>query len=99
MVNATDRPIEALLEGQIDLAVVTSEVDDKRLVTTPLFEDELVAVVAPSHPFAKRSHVEPDDFADEHLIVYTADRQRQLHVPPHPRARPASSRRACRRCR
>ena len=74
MVNATNRPIEALLEGQIDLAVVTSEVDDKRLVTTPLFEDELVAVVAPSHPFAKRSHVEPDDFADEHLIVYTADR-------------------------
>ena len=33
MVNATDRPIEALLEGQIDLAVVTSDVDDKRLVT------------------------------------------------------------------
>ena len=31
MVNATDRPIEALLEGQIDLAVVTSEVDDKRV--------------------------------------------------------------------
>ena len=26
MVNATDRPIEALLEGQIDLAVVTSDV-------------------------------------------------------------------------
>ncbi len=74
MVNATDRPIEALLEGQIDLAIVTSEVDDKRLVTAPLFEDELVAVVAPSHPFAKRSYIEPDDFAEEHLIIYTADR-------------------------
>ena len=74
MVNATDRPIEALLEGQIDLAIVTSEVDDKRLVTAPLFEDELVAVVAPSHPFARRSHIEPDDFAEEHLIIYTADR-------------------------
>jgi LysR family transcriptional regulator for metE and metH len=74
MVNATNRPVEALLEGQIDLAVVTSEVDDKRLVSTPLFEDELVAVVAPSHPFARRSYVEADDFADEHLIIYTADR-------------------------
>jgi LysR family transcriptional regulator for metE and metH len=74
MVNATDRPIEALLEGQIDLAIVTSEPDDKRLTSQPLFEDELVAVVPPSHPFAKRPHVEPDDFADEHLIVYTADR-------------------------
>jgi LysR family transcriptional regulator for metE and metH len=74
MVNATNRPIEALLEGQIDLAVVTSEVDDKRLAVSALFEDELVAVVAPSHPFAKRGHVEAEDFADEHLIIYTADR-------------------------
>jgi LysR family transcriptional regulator, regulator for metE and metH len=74
MVNATDRPIEALLDGQIDLAVVTSEVDDKRLATTPLFEDEFVAVVSPSHPFAKRAYIEPQDFADEHLIVYRAER-------------------------
>lgn len=75
MVNATDRPIDALLEGQIDLAVVTSEVDDKRLSTAPLFEDELVAVVPASHPFAKRVYVEPEDFAEEHLIIYKADRQ------------------------
>jgi LysR family transcriptional regulator for metE and metH len=74
MVNATDRPIEALLEGQIDLAVVTSEVDDKRLASVALFEDELVAVVAPTHPFAKRSYIEPEDFAEEHLIIYKADR-------------------------
>jgi LysR family transcriptional regulator, regulator for metE and metH len=74
MVNATDRPIEALLEGQIDLAVVTSEVDDKRLQSVRLFEDELVAVVAPTHPFAKRTWIEPIDFAEEHLIIYTADR-------------------------
>jgi LysR family transcriptional regulator, regulator for metE and metH len=74
MVNATDRPIEALLEGQIDLAVVTSEVNDKRLLTSPLFDDELVAVVAPSHPFGTRTFIEPDDFTEEHLIIYTADR-------------------------
>jgi LysR family transcriptional regulator for metE and metH len=74
MVNATDRPIEALLEGQIDLAVVTSDVDDKRLAVSPLFEDELVAIVPVTHPFAKRSSVEPDDFAEEHLIMYKAER-------------------------
>lgn len=74
MVNATDRPLEALLEGQIDLAVVTSDVDDKRLATAPLFEDELVAVVSPTHPFAKRACIEPEDFAEEHLIIYKADR-------------------------
>lgn len=74
MVNATERPIEALLEGQIDLAVVTSDVTDKRLQSVPLFDDELVAVMAPTHPFAKRSSIEPDDFAEEHLIIYTAAR-------------------------
>jgi LysR family transcriptional regulator for metE and metH len=74
MVNATDRPIDALLEGQIDLAVVTSEVDDKRLHTQLLFEDELVAVVPATHPFAKRSSIEAIDFAEEHLIIYKADR-------------------------
>ena len=74
IVNATDRPIEALLEGQIDLAVITSEVEDKRLTVTALFEDELVAVVPPSHPFAKRAFVDPDDFAEEHLIIYKAER-------------------------
>ena len=74
MVNATDRPIDALLEGQIDLAVVTSEIEDKRLVTSPLFEDELVAVVPPTHPFAKRAWIDATDFAEEHLIIYKADR-------------------------
>jgi LysR family transcriptional regulator for metE and metH len=74
MVNATDRPVEALLAGEIDLAVVTSEIDDKRLITEALFEDELVAVVGPAHPFARRAYVEPSDFADEHLIIYKADR-------------------------
>jgi LysR family transcriptional regulator for metE and metH len=73
-VSATERPIEALLEGQIDLAIVTSEVDDQRIVVSPLFQDELVVVVAPTHPFARRTFVDPDDLADEHLIVYTIDR-------------------------
>jgi LysR family transcriptional regulator for metE and metH len=73
-VEATKRPIEALLEGQIDLAVVTSTVTDKRLAAEPLFEDELIAVVAPDHPFARRAFVAPEDFAEEHLIIYSADR-------------------------
>jgi LysR family transcriptional regulator for metE and metH len=75
MVNATDRPIEALLEGQIDLAIVTSEIDDRRLDIEALFDDELVAVVSPTHPFAKRSFIQPEDFAEEHLIIYSADPQ------------------------
>ena len=48
-------------------------------MTTPLFEDELVAVVAPSHPFAKRSHVEPETSPTSICIVYNRRSRRQLH--------------------
>ncbi|MGE3273764.1 MAG: LysR substrate-binding domain-containing protein [Vicinamibacterales bacterium] len=74
-VQWTDRPFEALLGGQIDLAVVTSATSDRRVTLTPLFEDELVAITAPDHPFAARRWIEPKDFAEEHLIIYSADRQ------------------------
>jgi LysR family transcriptional regulator, regulator for metE and metH len=66
-------------------------VDDKRLAAQPLFDDELVAVVAPSHPFASRASIQPEDFAEEHLIIYRADPQdsdtfmrilRPAHVEP-----------------
>jgi LysR family transcriptional regulator for metE and metH len=74
-VNATDRPFDALLEGAIDLAMATDEVTDARLRTRPLFEDEWVAVVGPAHPLWKRAFLEPADLADQHLIIYKADRR------------------------
>jgi LysR family transcriptional regulator for metE and metH len=85
-VSATTRPVEALLEGKIDVGFVTDPVSDPRVAITPMFKDELVAVVAPGHPFAARAHVEPDDFADTHLLLYTADRRdsyifRQILTP------------------
>lgn len=76
VVNATGRPIEALREGEIDLAVITDEdVNDPRVVVRPLFADELVAIVAPQHRFAKRAWITADDLAGEHLIMYKADRK------------------------
>src|SRR5262245_6781673 len=40
VVNVTDHPIEALLDGVIDLAVATDEITDARLATRALFDDE-----------------------------------------------------------
>jgi LysR family transcriptional regulator for metE and metH len=69
--EATRRPIEALLAGKIDVAIMHNPVRDDRIESTPLFEDEMVVVAAPSHPLAKAAFVRPEDFADEHLLVYT----------------------------
>jgi LysR family transcriptional regulator, regulator for metE and metH len=70
--EATMRPLEALLEGELDVAVVTDEVHDERFVTRPLFRDEQVVLVSPSHPLAKRRAIEPSALSGEHLMLYSA---------------------------
>jgi LysR family transcriptional regulator for metE and metH len=70
--DATDRPVDALLAGRIDLAILTAPVRDRRLRVRPLFADEMVAIVAPSHPLAKRSWLSPRDLAAEHLLLYAS---------------------------
>ena len=73
-VDSTTRPVEALLEGKLDLAVVTNEVDDRRIAVRPLFRDELVLVVSPEHRLAGRRHVPVSELASEHLLIYSSSR-------------------------
>ena len=69
--EATRRPIPALLRGELDLAIISSDVRDRRLKVQPLFQDELVAIVAPGHHWTARRVVDARDFADQHLIMYS----------------------------
>jgi len=68
--DVTRRPIPALARGQIDVAIVARDVKSPRFTVTELFSDELVAVVAPDHPWASRKFVEASDFTTEHLFMY-----------------------------
>ena len=70
--EATERPVEALLEGRLDLAILTNDVDDRRLRLRPLFTDEMVAIVSRSHRFAGRTWLTPRELASEHLLVYSS---------------------------
>ena len=67
---ATADPIPALLDGRIDLAFCNDRVRDRRLVERPLFGDELVVVMAPTHRLAARPYIQAKDFADETIIIY-----------------------------
>jgi LysR family transcriptional regulator for metE and metH len=69
-VSATSAPIAALLEGRLDLAVVSDRVLDRRVVTRPLFDDEMVVVMTPGHPLAAKAFIEARDFAGETLLSY-----------------------------
>ncbi len=71
-VNATDRPIEALVADDIDLALISEGgTRDRRVTTRPLFYDEYVALVPPSHALADRPFVRAEDFVNETFLSYS----------------------------
>ena len=69
-VAATGRPVESLIAGTIDLAIVSSPVTDRRLATRAVFEDELMVMASKHHRFARQTHVKLADMRDETLFVY-----------------------------
>ena len=68
--EATQHPLPYLLDGRLDLAIVSDPVRDRRLVTRRLFDTEMVVIVAPRHALATQPYVRVEDFAHETLIIY-----------------------------
>ena len=70
--DATDRPVAALLDGHVDLAILVHAVADPRLRLRTLFTDEMVAVVASSSPLARRRWISAEELAVQHLLLYSS---------------------------
>lgn len=70
VVEATPDPYDALREGKVDLAIICDKVRDRRIEFTPLFLDEAVAVLPPTHRLARKPFLAPEDFVDETLLLY-----------------------------
>ena len=66
----TQSTVERLLEGELDLGLLTLPVVHTRLRVLPLGRDELVATVAPGHAWSNRKRVQPEDFAEQPLLIY-----------------------------
>ncbi|HYK43007.1 MAG TPA: LysR family transcriptional regulator [Thermoanaerobaculia bacterium] len=73
--EATRRPLPALLEGALDVAIVSAGVRNSKLRLTPLFRDEMVVVLPAGHRLAAARVVSALDFAPETLITYAAPRE------------------------
>jgi LysR family transcriptional regulator, regulator for metE and metH len=71
VVEATRRPLDALADGRLDLAIVKKDGAAGEFVRVPLFEDEMVAVVAPRHRLARARAVRAKDIAPETLLHYS----------------------------
>jgi LysR family transcriptional regulator, regulator for metE and metH len=75
--------IEALLNEQIDIAIVSKlERDLDRVRLHELFDDELLAIVAADHAWVRKPYVTAADFTATHLVLYDSyDPDRTPPVP------------------
>lgn len=72
------RSLESVLNREVDFAIVSTPVQDPRLVVQVIHRDDLVLVVPPSHPFATRESIKPDEITRFPLLLLKQGRQRSL---------------------
>jgi LysR family transcriptional regulator for metE and metH len=68
-IDRTHAPVEALLTGDVDVALLTTAKVPQRVLEAPLFHDEIVFVVAAGHPLALRGAIRAADLLEYPLIV------------------------------
>ncbi|RME63616.1 MAG: LysR family transcriptional regulator, partial [Nitrospirae bacterium] len=68
-VGNTKRIVELLKGGNIDIGLVEGEVPKQKITSEKLLEDELVLIVPPQHPFAKKKEVSIFEITTEPFIV------------------------------
>lgn len=58
-----------LLEGEANIGVVSSEINDASLESQTFFRDNITLIIPPNHRWASRSSIEPAEILGEPLIL------------------------------
>lgn len=61
--------VRSVVEGELDLAVITLPLKDPRLSIEPLLTEPLLLVVGQNHPFASRREIDIVDLAEETFVT------------------------------
>jgi LysR family transcriptional regulator, regulator for metE and metH len=69
-------PVKLIANAQADLAIVAEKTSRRGMVYQPLFCFEILAVMAPGHPLARRRRLRPCDFSGQTLITYPVPEER-----------------------
>jgi len=67
--GSSEQLTQRLLRGEIELAVVETVEHLQGFQRHLFYEDELVVIVPPEHPWAKRDEISPEQLSDVPLIV------------------------------
>ena len=70
------RSLEAVFNRDVDFAIVSLPLKDSRLVVQPIHRDDIVLVVAPTHPLATREMVKLDEMMQFPMLLLKHGRQR-----------------------
>lgn len=66
---ATHLPLEYLLKGELDIAIVRNTIDNPRIKYEPIFMDKVYCIVSRYHPLASKTMVKPSDFEDQEIFM------------------------------
>lgn len=61
--------IRAVVEGELDLAVIPLPIDEPRVSAEPLLTEPLMLVVGKNHPIARRTDININEIAEENFIT------------------------------
>jgi len=59
-----------LIDGDLELGILTFDPEDERLVSTTIYTDHLAFIVSPEHPLAARTEVSIKELGDENFIAH-----------------------------
>jgi LysR family hydrogen peroxide-inducible transcriptional activator len=66
--DQTDRLLDALTDGTVDVAVLALPVKDPRVTAEPLYEEDFVLAVPAGHAWAGATGIHPSQLRDEDLL-------------------------------
>ena len=70
--NYTDRLLESLRRGELDVIAIALPVEEAGLVALPVYDELFRAVVPAGHPWEKKKAIEPAWLLDEPLLMLGA---------------------------
>lgn len=76
--NGTISPLELLLNGKIDLAIVYRKSKDKNIVFQELFTDDVMALIPINHPLSNKPYLTPEDFIAATYITHSKALQESI---------------------
>lgn len=67
--ETTDRLLKKVIDGEIDIAIAALPIALKYLDVEPLFEEELLLVLSPDDPLARKKSIRAEDFEDRPFVL------------------------------